>query len=188
MSERCSNWPDTLEDYKCAMGLLAFEAYQMRLFLQLCKQTIRPVPVDRTYLDDACQYTFYVHLRVILGFFKYTKTVDDDITHCTFKKYLKTSYVAPPRKEFPQTLLESLNKRVAHLSKCRRTEQPTDPEMHDALKYYLNYGDKISPFITDFIENLTPQLQKSFNERTKAFQERDDQQPLTLQSRFRLPK
>ncbi len=163
----------------------------MRLFLRLCTQAraSQPTPYDRTYLDDACEYAFYVHLRVILGFFEHTgKTLPDDITYRTFKPHWQKPYTPPDAKDVcPAILRTSLNKRVAHLSKARQGDQPTDPETNDALQFYLDYGEKISPAISDFVKNLKPQLQQSFNERTIAFQARDRKQPRTLQDRFRIP-
>ena len=187
MPDTVNDWPVTLEEYRQAVGFFAFEAYQVRLFLQLCKRT--PARgYDRSYIDDAFEYAFYVHLRVILGFFEYRKTKpgDDDITYRTFEPHWKERIYAPPSGEFPERLMKYLNKRVAHLSKSRKGDQPVDAETNNPLKYYLDFGDKICPIITEFVENLTPELQETFNKRTEAFQARDRNQPHTLQSRFRI--
>jgi len=44
--------------------------------------------------------------------------------------------------------------------------------------YGMDYGEIVSPIITEFVENLTPELQDWFNERIRSFQSRTVSNPV----------
>lgn len=173
------------QQQELSIGHVAFEAYHLRLFSHLCKNALkekwrREADVNaasgqypRFFYDHAFEYTFYIHLRVLFYFFYMPpKKGMDDVTLSYFvnPRRLQLQPVLPNERRIVK---DHLSKRLAHLTESRRDRQPVDPIIGDALKYYLDYGDKVMSNLLEFEKALPDNLKAVYQSRIESFLHRD---------------
>jgi hypothetical protein len=159
------------DQYLDAVWSLAFEAYHMKKFADLWKESDverrkLKTPKERTYFNQLFESACFIHLRNVLYFFYFPpkQPLADDVLLSDFKPVL-TNFKLPPNFKAPQAK-KNLDKRVAHLTLGRRSGQP-------GVNLYFMCSEGLHDAVEAFVAALRDDLKKAFNVRMAAFIDRD---------------
>ena len=173
---RWSEKPDTA-DFPKAIEALAFEAYHMGLFLELCKRGVterrRGEGYQRSLYDHTFEYSLYVHLRAVFYFFYPGRNKNPD--DLLWEDFVTKQPFTPPDLPGGDTLRVNLNKRVAHLTEYRFVKpQPTSSdEPKDGVQYYVEHGEEVNNVLRSFVECLNSDLKEAFRRKVSALEDRE---------------
>jgi len=156
---------------------VCFEMFHLRYYADVYERA----PKDRRFramfgerIGQAYEYSFLIHLRVLLDFFFRPPTHSDDVWVRDFEDNPGFSAAYPNNLYTkPTGALETatqLNKRLAHFTDMRWKEKST----HWGMESYRVYWIHLLVLIDAFEIALTGLPKATFDERMKAFKSSSD--------------
>src|SRR5713101_4238606 len=162
-------------DLNEAAEYIAFEMFHLRYYAEVFEKCPAPRRFRSVFgerIGTAYEYSFLLHLRVLLDFFyREPKPGSDDVWVGHFRSVMGFDEVygetlcAPP--EGALAISRHLNKRLAHFTEVRWKEK----DQHIGMESYRLYWIALLKLIDKFEAALTGTPKDEFDRRMTAFRE-----------------